>query len=195
MFTFGHCCWLSRGGAPLVRTTWATEVALSGVTSLSSPGPLSRSGHELGRAATLGFSSSRDPPPGAHAGARSPRARRMSSRTPRRRKGRPWHDTAPPAAKIGSTTHSMTRWLHATAPRGFGWRSTGGSHRPRPSFVVELSLPLSRLARLQPPLLGRRSRQARPPLTTSLRSLTARTLPPLSVWVASAGHPLPRQRC
>lgn len=142
----------------------------------------------------LGFRPAGIPRPAPTLIARPQRARRMSSRTPRRRKGRPCHDTAPPAAKIGSATHSMKRWLRVTAQRGFEWRSTGCPHPP-PLFVVELWSPPSRLALLPPPLPGRRSRPVSRPPTTSRPLPTARTPPPLSAGTASVAHPLPRQRC
>jgi hypothetical protein len=126
--TLGHCRWLPRVGPPPVWRTCFTEVALSGAPSLSSPGPLSRSGHELDRTATKRFGSvqlgSPARCPRRQLGPNEPGACRV--RTPRRRKGRPCLDTAPQAATPhGSAQCSMLRWLNATAPRGSVPRSTG----------------------------------------------------------------------
>jgi hypothetical protein len=47
--TLGHFRWLDVWGRPPVRPTWFAEVALSASPWLRSPGPLSRSDHELDR--------------------------------------------------------------------------------------------------------------------------------------------------
>lgn len=126
VFTFCHCAWLPAVRAPPVWRTWFGEVALSGAPSLSSCGPLSRSGHELGRTTTKRFGCR---PAGIPRPVLTPTARPHEPgacrvRTPRRRKGRPCLDTAPPAATHGSAQRSTLRWLNVIAPRGSVPRST-----------------------------------------------------------------------